>query len=256
MTDGVGNGFPFCPPKVDVSGFDHWTTLSGWSKVDTPASDSAKATSIASSRAFAAKLFWNIDGYATGECTVTTAQGPTASIPFPVGSADATSGSLDEPKDRACYTGDEDGYIVHDEVLGTDDFGDPLLYDLDVHCGAPKIVRMYDGMTTNEDNFVGYGIDSLGDRIFYMEVQSFPNPWSIDLISFGDDVYAASAYTEINPSGSGGIHFLCVMDEDPGVPPTYYTFDPVNRSIDADEITGSNGAITSIEMGSFDFYTY
>ncbi len=26
---GRGNGFPFCPTSVDVSGFDHWVTLAG-----------------------------------------------------------------------------------------------------------------------------------------------------------------------------------------------------------------------------------
>ena len=29
MTDGVGNGFPFCCEEFDVTDYDLWTTLSG-----------------------------------------------------------------------------------------------------------------------------------------------------------------------------------------------------------------------------------
>ena len=56
-------GFPFLLDKVDVSTYDFWTTLSGWSKVDEPVSVELKAQSINDSREKASKLFCNYNGH-------------------------------------------------------------------------------------------------------------------------------------------------------------------------------------------------
>ena len=58
---GYGSGFPFCPFKKDISTYDYWTTLSGWSAVDEPVDDAAKAASIAESLRLAMKFHWNAE---------------------------------------------------------------------------------------------------------------------------------------------------------------------------------------------------
>lgn len=145
MSRGVGNGFPLCPTKIDVSVFDFWTSLSGWSKVDEPASDALKAESIAKSLKFAMKLFWNYNGH---------------TVDFDLGSIlltiDIEQGDFDggtvtapfEPKDRVCNS---NGWRVFREV------GVSITTDLEVDI-LPR--RMYNGSTDDEDNFVGYGVAS------------------------------------------------------------------------------------------------
>lgn len=63
---GAGNGFPECLTSdwdggtVDVSHADYWTTLSGWSSVNTPDGEEAQEQSIIDSFKNAMKLFWNL----------------------------------------------------------------------------------------------------------------------------------------------------------------------------------------------------
>lgn len=241
---GFGSGFPYCPDKVDVSDFgfgqpyDYWTTLSGVNK-DSPTTSEAL---IEESREHAMALLWNIDGY-TGddsECTSTFDFGGgenTAEVSFPVGSADATSGSLDEPKDRVCIVEPaSEKYQVLDE--STDDVIAKVV------CGAPEIVRMYNGDETDEDNFVGYGVKP--DETLFMQAGELGD-WSVEIRSYiqADDPSTEDiAYTEIND-----MHFVCLVL---GYTGTGIVMDAANRSVYADE----GNIITSIKIDELDFYTY
>ncbi len=54
---GVGNGLPYCPPKVDVSSYDYWMTLGGTQKGNLPT-----GKQILLSLKNAIKLFWGLYG--------------------------------------------------------------------------------------------------------------------------------------------------------------------------------------------------
>ena len=156
---GAGNGFPFCPSKVNVadrgdgSPYEYWTTLSGWSKVSTPANDAAKATSIDESLTLAMKIFWNYNGLsALDEYTVEggSSSSYTSTIDMDGGEYGTvsfrgngfSSSENKAPNERVCYNS-----------FRAEDVDEVLFFDI-------KIIRMYDGITTDESNFVGYGIRS------------------------------------------------------------------------------------------------
>ena len=58
QTRGRRNGFPFCPTNVDVSGFDHWVTLAGYSKTNADAGSSVTETQIKTSLERCMELYW------------------------------------------------------------------------------------------------------------------------------------------------------------------------------------------------------
>jgi len=143
----VGNGFPFCLPKVDVSDrgdgdpYDYWITLGGFKKGD---AGSPTAQQISDSLANAMKLFWNYNGH-----TVDFAieGGSTTTITADIEQGDFTSGSMTapfEPKDRVC---EEDGWNFRKGTAFEN-------IEMDLYP-----IRLYDGSTDDEDNFIGYGID-------------------------------------------------------------------------------------------------
>lgn len=257
MSRGRGNGFPYCPAKVNVADndfddqpYEFWTTLSGWSKVDEPATDELKEASIAESHALAVKLFWNVDGYAADSiCTTTWFTGDgTAELTFPIGSADATSGSLREPAGRVCIP-DSEKYTVVDNAPG-----DPFT-TATANCGAPEIIRMYNGDVLDEDNFVGYGIKSDGVFSFYSIPFSMgageDDDFRVGLESYVDHTNEGEVleigYTEMN-----GMHFVCWCED-------YHhggitVADPENRSISYN--LGSPDFTAHVVIDEFVFYTY
>jgi len=162
---GAGNGFPACLTKVNVadrgdgSPYDYWTTLSGWSKVSTPADDAAKATSISESLQLAMKLFWNFNGLSM-EDSGTTPNGhsysDTWSVDMEAGVGEfevmyfikiglpySVSNENKTPRERVCY-----------KIFGAyQEYGFAFF--------TVNIVRMYNGVTTDESNFVGYGVSEI-----------------------------------------------------------------------------------------------
>jgi len=137
---GRGNGFTNCVSQ-DVTGFDSWTTLSGWSKNNQPLSQSAKLTSIEESRRLAMMLFWNLSEV-TGTANTTSYQHGSSSL--------SSSGNISvQPKNRVClsnitgYAEDGDGYPSYSRysILGTSNVG---FY----------ITAMY-----NNTELVGYGVE-------------------------------------------------------------------------------------------------
>lgn len=161
---GAGNGFPFCPPKVDVSSDDLWSTIDGYNK---SSAGSRTAAGIIESKRLAMLYIWNTYQI-NGSVTVSS---DTLSN---VNSEDDTqSGDPLTPKSRVCLNGN-DGF--GEQVEAEDADGYPIAsLALDVPL---SITAMYDGSTSNESNFIGYGIaDANWDGIA---------AYSDDLAGFGD----------------------------------------------------------------------
>ena len=154
---GAGNGLPACLTKVNVADrgdgnpYDYWTTLSGWSKVSTPADDAAKATSISESLTLAMKIFWNYNGCSALDEYINpdgSSSSYTSTIDMDGGEYGTvlfrgngfSSSENKAPNERVCYNS-----------FRAEDVDEVLFFDI-------KIIRMYNGITTDESNFVGYGI--------------------------------------------------------------------------------------------------
>ena len=163
-------GLPSLLPKVNINGEGKWTSLSGWSKVSTPVDDDAKAQSITDSLKRAMELFWNLNGF-TGSIHEDRPPNPIIEETFTLymdsgdygytewfkiaGGSDSDVNK--EPEERVCYDGFQAGKL------------DPFGGGFDVLGMEVFIVRLYDGVTTNEDNFVGYG----SSGIFEITIDAF-----------------------------------------------------------------------------------
>jgi hypothetical protein len=180
---GVGNGFPFCLTKVDVSPNDYWVTLGNFNKDDSAAGNPSEAD-IDSSLKNAMKLLWNLNGItldgvetdsrpsvnnysvtavidgstAVDTTPYTNDKDETAIAWINLERADDPTGfpvvkENQEPKDRACYKSGSINRLMYRADEGYTDYSSSLWYS--------RIIRMYDGVTTDEDNFVGYGAQLL-----------------------------------------------------------------------------------------------
>jgi len=186
---GAGNGFTFCPEKFNVSGLTHWVTLGNFNKDDSAAGDPSDA-GIDLSLNNAIKLFWNLNGITldgeevdsrstVNDYSVTVEiDGSTAVDNSPLTyEEDGTSirwtnlgGGIvkenQEPKERASY---RSGSIFKSMYRADESYND---YSCSLQYSS--IIRMYNGDTTNEDNFVGYGVQrfaSGGGQIYGDEWQ-------------------------------------------------------------------------------------
>ena len=148
MSDGVGNGFPYCAEKVDVSGYDYWTTLGGYNKDDADAL--IEPTGIAESLEKAMKLYWNYNGHSVEFADLSP---ETLTIDIEQGVFENGSDAAPfEPRDRICKTSGWD----FDQTNYPEGGDETIWADI-----SP--IRMYNGSTDNEDNFVGYGIFGRAD---------------------------------------------------------------------------------------------
>ncbi len=130
-TNGAYNGFPSCFDKVDVSEFDFWITASGYNK-----DDSAQAptqSQIDQSLQAAGKLFWNLH-----KVTLDTFYDEWSFSEQLIG----------EPNKRVC------GGVIRGEVKTDLNTFVKTSVDLSQTSG---IQRFYNGATTDEANFIGYG---------------------------------------------------------------------------------------------------
>jgi hypothetical protein len=230
MSDGVGNGFSFCLTKVDVSGFDYWTSLGGWSKVNEPSSDALKAQSIADSFQNAMKLYFNYNGHSIdvdlgGIRTLTLDidqyvwDGGSVTVPF-------------EPKDRACRSGGWNAFI--ETYLDGD--GDSADTEVGI---LPR--KMYNGSTDNEDNFVGYGVVNGGGSA--IKATNINGAFRFFFSSYVDNEEPTASWTfEYSEAIEEGMWFVASAEANSG-----------STSIDELEATFSG---TTITFKDFDFYTY
>ena len=147
---GRGNGFSFCPTKVDVSGFDHWVTLGGVS------SGSASAAKINTSLANCMKLYWNTELVKTS----VDAQADNAGSSVQINTQNfehkimKPDGEALEPRGRACK-GSVRGLTLNESTTpGAESCNAIVSFKLNP-------VRMYNGDTTDINNFVGFGLSNL-----------------------------------------------------------------------------------------------
>ena len=149
---GMGNGFPFCPTKLDVTetdsgGYDvwpMWSTIDGYNKSTVAA---RTAAGIIESKRLAMLYIWNTYQLA-GSVTVGS------DSLLNVNSEDDTqSGDPLTPKSRVCLNGN-DGFGQGIEAEDADGF---LIASLALDVPL-SVTAMYDGSTSDESNFIGYGI--------------------------------------------------------------------------------------------------
>tara|TARA_R110001592_G_C12977838_1_gene733891 strand:- start:33 stop:869 length:837 start_codon:yes stop_codon:yes gene_type:complete len=148
---GRGNGFGFCPKKVDVSEFDNWITLGGVS------SGSASKAEINKSLVNAMKLYWNLHSATASFTAIWNGNG----ISFNKGLPDHEYEIITTPKERLCEDITQPDIsstgMTEAELNETDGSGVGTLGRFQVL--APS--RMYNGSTSNESKFVGYGVSIL-----------------------------------------------------------------------------------------------
>lgn len=252
------NGFPFQLEKVDVSGFDYWTTLGGTTKENVESlTDAEKEANKLTAVKNAVLLYWNL--YAVN-----------GSIDFP---AKTATDKIDATNDLASGA-DTPIKRIKPTTFSSKDFGFALSesYDsgernftanfYDTLPASANIVAMYNGSTDNFSNFVGCGIKSDVDTalasagsvpgVFY---DFFVDNYGVVYIcSYGNDPNysgverSSLAYTEF-----ADVPVLCATAAGSlDITSTTPTLDPENLKATSYIAT----ATYSIQLDSFEFYTY
>lgn len=155
---GRGNGFPFCPTSVDVSGFDHWVTLAGYSKTNADAGSNVTETQIKTSLTRCVNLYWNTELVKTSIDAEASDSSSTAQIntqDFEHKIMKTASVAL-EPRERVCYTN-----LTGLSLNQTTSSGFPQCNAI-IHFKLEP-ARMYNGAITDINNFVGFGFSDLID---------------------------------------------------------------------------------------------
>ena len=137
-TNGVYNGLSGCPPSVDVSGFDYWTTASGYNKDSV---GSPTQSQIDQSLHNVGKLFWNLHKVNVDTFYDTN----TLTEQFVTGIENGGVDDAIQPDERVCGGS-----------LSTDNVDEFAIGQIDL-LQTSGMVRMYNGATTDETKFIGYG---------------------------------------------------------------------------------------------------
>lgn len=150
---GRGNGFPFCPFKVDVSGYDNWVTLGGVS------SGSASSAEINTSLARCMKLYWNLSSATASFTANISSSSPAINYNINKDLSNHEYEITPEPKERICEG------ITQPAVSSTTMTEAEYTETSGAGCGTQGIfkiipVRMYNGSTSDISKFVGYGYGS------------------------------------------------------------------------------------------------
>ena len=256
---GKGNGFPFCLDKIDVSEYDYWVTLGGFKKTD---SGSPTQLQINNSFTNAMKLFWNInklEGSVTdeessnypGEYTIKDLDIDAEDYgSLTVNSSDFSNyhSSTFEPKDRVCAF----NFVVSKTEVDSPSEGDGGL-NFYLNMTPAAIYRMYNGVTTDEDNFIGYGCN-LVDALAFAEDVYFMLTSADEFID--DDEVSQAEYVTL-----GGIDFVASAYAFGGWEFTgasaISNFDLANLTVEDTFDAGGGEIITwSIKIDALEFYTY
>lgn len=250
-----GNGFTYCLERVNVldrgdgDPYDHWTTLSGYnSESALPVTDAQ----ISESFKIAFNLHWLFY-----EMTFTAdSEWVSFSASASMTELNVDGYAYETPISRVCSS----KIYISDGEIGEGDNGGIIFDATEVGSVADiKVIRMYEGDITSEENFIGYGIkDSLS---IYASVD---NGNSVESYVYLRSLVAEEGTDSALPFGNlydydyvevSGIHFVCEasITKDPSsVSPTYIV-DAENLTSSAD--TGS-GQTTYCEFTSLDFYTF
>jgi hypothetical protein len=201
-----GNGaLPNCLPKVNVTLYDLWSTASGYNKDDYDGAVPLTPVSIDASLVAVCKLYFNsrlavVDGSYEDE------DGPVSSVTEVQVGVDTVGDIIPEPKSRTCFSANNTRGQSSDGSVS-----------VQIHAA---VYRMYAGLTTNEDNFIGYGLrggpkdsESLAHTI---SVQSQPGPYAyVDFGGFSNFGSTTRRITDNAYLEIGGIHgvFRCVATD-------------------------------------------
>lgn len=179
---GVGNGFPSCLDKIDVSPYDYWITLGGFKESD---GGSPTTTQINNSLVNAMKLVWSCYSVSW---TATSDAGEIASF-----DNDANN-EFREPFENVCH-GNFIGSGLKDEAINSDG----QLAAIVEFANNNEIYRFYNGDETNENNFIGYGIKTGGGGLLKGFAKKF------DAIGFTTG-YIESLYFGFVDEGQEGLY--------------------------------------------------
>jgi len=283
---GRGNGFPSCASKIDVSQYAHWVTLGGVS------SGGASESQINQSLVNAMKLWWNLyssKGSFSASST-SSADGTNSvsesnrevilkrfisspSIPNPIIEADPLV-----PLRRACFGTVRSGlgpFALFSSFKESDDEYSSGSADGFIQCGSSSfIVRMYNGSTDNEDNFVGYGVSGVASAQGEANVTPVQTIVDIFVVSFTN---ATDFGPRRDPTQSNSLEQQSVFQTNlGGMPFKSVTFcqagsstNPESESVSVNELSGtasasfssevsdqSGSASSSASISTIDFYTY
>lgn len=207
---GAGNGFTHCLDKVDVSGYEFWTTLGGNQK-NGSVTESGKGLSQAM------KIFWNVNSADSSydhsfsvlnlDVEINGDQSLWDSMRwYYVGSGSVTN-TFFAPKDRVCYE-----YFTSSRSAVSDDGGSVSL-DL---VFRSRLARLYNGSTGSESNFVGYGLSQAlawtsqngggGNFFSGLQLHSYTNDaeFSLDTSEYISLNGISLVAQYFDPSGGGG----------------------------------------------------
>ena len=263
---GAGNGFPFCPVKRNVSVYDYWVTLGGYKKTDTGGPTQAQ---VDLSLKNAMQLFWNLDGWtgllyfgaviggnppdapnASYEITSLSMKNGDWTVSGDRYYATKLDGTIEfdepdfDPKDRVCYKSFKAiKYVAANAPSGISLGGYPF--------------RMYNGDTSDEDNFVGYGWyelmgASLSYQYYFLYFSSYQDGTPASSTNDWEDI----SYVEI-PTNIEGITIPAVGHIESyyfgagGIP---YDFDVYSWG--SLQFEQSNPNECAFKIDSLDFYTY
>tara|TARA_B100000989_G_C19491332_1_gene449955 strand:- start:52 stop:894 length:843 start_codon:yes stop_codon:yes gene_type:complete len=269
---GRRNAFPYCLIKSDISSFSHWVTLGGYQKTAADAGTSVTQDQINLSFANGMKLFWNTYRFNIDIEVVGTNSGSTETYTksfFKTGfilTLDTSTGLYDdsEPFERVCAFADAppgNPLFLGSTITNREDVGNFFVnraqYDISIH-------QYYNGSTSNESNFIGYG---LGGLFFQSKLRAFSDLHA----SLGNRAQAIYRLDSITPEETGSISELDEIGYTTvsGIPfvygvGTFATSVPSNEtqpteSFDANGATVNNpyfGVSSKVITPSIDFYTY
>lgn len=242
---GKGNGFPFCLEKVDVSGFDYWSTLGGTTKASPTPTDAQKSLSLQN----AWRLYWmgyglnytlefSGSGDASGSINAVDDNSNTPVLPPGVTPIDR----LCENEFTSAFTNNTTGgygvafgYPNTDFYVGFRSTDTPSL--------TVPIVRMYNGVTTSESNFVGYGVRS--NYLDFMSSGAFPEPPDAGIFApFYDDAFGLPQYMVLQS----------YFDEINAATDVRFSFDPDESSYGYTNLPISGSANTISFASAFVYY--
>ena len=244
-----GNGLPSCPLKVDVSEFDYWTTFSGYNKSNEGSEPSF--LQVEKSQQLAAKLAWNLREVIL---PFSSDQNSSYYSSLLVNGSDWEEGEeiepAIEPQKRVCGGA---GVSNYQALFGGFEGTISRAY-IDL-----SIFRLYNGDTSDEDKFIGYGLGEMED--FRGRVGAY----LIDGISSGG-VQVEIGGCMMEPRGDSsevdagyvsldGFHFVGLVGAYPPTNDYQPDLDLENLSAKVDEIaTGDN--LWDAQIESLDLYTY
>jgi len=242
-TLGKLNGLSNCVPKVDVTPYDYWTTASGYNKDDFDASVAVTQDQIDQSLHAIGRLYWNLYRLEL-DCSIVN--GNPAVTELIIDGTTNQSGTAIQPRERACAGSQTTlGDQLLDEVS--------VLADLRLG-GTQGFARLYKGDTTDEANFIGYG---LGEAAFTagkcidIYVQETTYDAALSLGGFAIDETAGGRSWNYTYIEMDNIHMVFVGAGGGGGVTTTFPQDPPTTLVKSGATTIAQAQVTSLEMWEY-----